>query len=257
MPLPLLTFPGLARVPGLRHGVTTREGGVSTGSWRSLNLGRSTGDRPEAVAENGRRVAAALGADRVRFPHQVHGVVVRVVASTDAGPLGEADAVATAEPGVALGVLGADCPGIVLADPVRRTLAVVHSGWRGTVAGVAPAAVRVLVERFGSRPEDLVAGIGPGISARSYEVGPEVADAVRSQVPDGERAISKGRGDRAHVDLSLAIRAQLVACGVRADAIEAMALCTVEAEDVLFSHRRDGAGAGRHGLVAMWARDGS
>ncbi len=257
MAVPLLTFPGLAGVPGLRHGVTTREGGVSAGSWRSLNLGRSTGDSPEAVTENGRRVGAALGADRVRFPRQVHGTTVRVVVSSDAGPVGEADAVVTNEPGVALGVLGADCPGVVIADPVRRTLAVVHSGWRGTVAGVVPAAVGVLVERFGSRPADLVAGIGPGISARSYEVGPEVGEAVRTRVPGGDRCVVKGRGDRCHVDLALAIRTQLEALGVRSCAIEAMSLCTFEAEELLFSHRRDGAGAGRHGLVAMWERASS
>ena len=257
MPLPLLTFPGLARVPGLRHGVTTREGGVSTGSWRSLNLGRSTGDDPHAVTENGRRVGEALGAARVRFPHQVHGTAVRIVTSADEGPVGQADAVVTSEPGVALGVLGADCPGVVLADPVRRTLALVHSGWRGTVAGVVPSAVRVLVERFGSRPEDLVAAIGPGISARSYEVGPEVEEAVRTRVPRGDRCVVRGRGDRFHVDLALAIRAQLEALGVRSSAIETMPLCTFEAEELLFSHRRDGAGAGRHGLVAMWERASS
>lgn len=252
MTVPLLTFPGLARVPGLRHGVTTREGGVSGGSWRSLNLGRSTGDLPDAVTENGRRVGEAIGAARVRFPRQVHGAAVRIMTSSDAGPVGEADALATGEPGVALGVLGADCPGVVIADPVRRALAVVHSGWRGTVAGVVPAAVGVLVERFGSRPEDLVAGVGPGISARRYEVGPEVADVLRTRIPGGDRCVGKGRGDRAYVDLALAIRAQLEALGVRSSAIEAMELCTFEATELLFSHRRDGAGAGRHGLVAMW-----
>jgi len=250
----LRTFPGLERVAGLVHGLTTRAGGVSAGAFASLNLGRATGDLDEHVAENGRRVAAALGVSRVRWPRQVHGTTVRFVSGADTGPVGDADVVATDEAGLGLGVLGADCPGVLLVDPARRAIAAVHSGWRGTVAGVVPAAVAALSSRYGTNPADLRAAIGPGISARRYEVGPEVADTVRTRVPHGDRCIARGRGDRSFVDLTLAIRNQLEACGVRASSIEASLLCTFDDADVLFSHRRDGAGTGRHGLVVAWSR---
>ena len=252
MAIPLLTFPGLLRVPGLRHGVTTRAGGVSRGSFSSLNLGRSTSDDASAITENGRLVAEAIGAARVRYPHQVHGTTVKVVTASDALPVGESDAVVTNEAGVALGVLGADCPGVVIVDPVRRALAVVHSGWRGTVAGIVTKSIALLCDRFGCVPEDCLAGIGPGIAARSYEVGPEVADAVRTRVPHGDRCVTRGRGDHSYVDLALAIRNQLESGGLRSSSIETMDLCTFAEPDLLFSHRRDGAETGRHGLVAVW-----
>jgi YfiH family protein len=250
----LRTFPGLAGVAGLVHGVTTRAGGVSAGSYASLNLGRGSGDDAASVAENGRRVAEAVGAAAPpRFPHQVHGAAVVVLEDREGGsPLGEADAVATARPGAAVGVLGADCPGVILVDPVRRALAVVHSGWRGTLAGVVPVAVETLRRRFGSDGKDLRAGIGPGISARRYEVGPEVAEPFRSAFPGADRCISRGRGDRSHLDLHEAIRLQLASAGVPAERVETMAACTYDDSASFFSHRRDGARTGRHALVAMW-----
>ena len=246
-------FDGLSRVAGLVHGVTQREGGVSLGAYASLNLGRGSGDDPESVAENGRRAAEALGAVApVRFPRQVHGTSVVVLEDPSRTVLGEADAVVTSLPGVAVGVLGADCPGLLLVDPVQRALAVAHAGWRGTLAGVVRAAIAALVSRFGSVPEDCLAGIGPGISAPRYEVGPEVADAFRGGFPGSDRCLSRGPGDRSRLDLALALRLQLEAAGVPPTAIESMGLCTFDERDLFFSHRRDGAATGRHALVAMW-----
>ncbi len=277
MAIDLLTFPGLAGsspagpgargagsvargaaggVTGLVHGVTQRPGGVSRGSYGELNLGRSSGDAPEHVAENGRRLAAALGATgRVRFPHQVHGRAVVVLDAPPDAPLPEADAVLTDVPGLAVGVLGADCPGVLVVDPVRRALAVVHSGWRGTVAGVLVAAVEAMVRRYGTDVADLRVGIGPGISARRYEVGPDVAEPFLAALPFARGCVTPGRGDRVFLDLVGALRRQAEACGVPAGRIEAMDLCTFDARDRLFSHRRDGAATGRHGLVAMWTPD--
>lgn len=260
MALDLLTFPGLAGVApaSLVHGVTQRPGGVSRGAYGALNLGRSSGDDPACVAENGRRLAEAVGATgRVRFPHQVHGRAVVVLDAPPEGPLPEADAVVTAVPGLAVGVLGADCPGVLVVDPVRRALAVVHSGWRGTVAGVLPAAIEALVRRYGSDPADLHVGIGPGISARRYEVGPDVAAPFLAALPRARACLTPGRGDRGFLDLAGALRVQAEACGVPAGRIEALDLCTFDERDRLFSHRRDGAATGRHALVAMWATPSS
>ena len=249
----LLPLPGLSTVEGLVHGVTQRAGGVSRGPFASLNLGRSVGDDGDAVTRNGAILSQVLGAaGRVRFPHQVHGNAVRVLDAHPEGALGECDAVATDVPGLAVGVLGADCPGVLLVDPVHRALAVVHSGWRGTVAGVVPAAIAALATRFGTAPRDLRVGIGPGISAAAYEVGPEVVEAFRAGFPDATSCVTPGRGDRSWLDLHGAIRLQLERAGVPAAAVGVLDLCTHGEPELFFSHRRDGPRTGRHALVAMW-----
>jgi copper oxidase (laccase) domain-containing protein len=118
---------------------------------------------------------------------------------------------------------------------------------------VLVATIDALVARYGTRPADLRLGIGPGISARRYEVGPDVAvPFLAAMPPEGRACLTPGRGDRAFLDLALALRLQARAAGVPDARIEAMALCTFEARDRLFSHRRDGAATGRHGLVAVW-----
>jgi YfiH family protein len=249
----VLTFGSLATVRDLAHGVTTRDGGVSTGGYAALNLGLSTGDDPRAVAENRRRAAAALGFPRFVSARQVHGSVVREVGREDDVP-GEADALVTAVPGVLLAVLGADCPGVLVVDPERRALAVVHAGWRGTAGGVLPAAVHALRERYGSRPETLHAVVGPGISARRYEVGPDVADPLRRSAAGAEACLVRGSGDRWHADLPGVLRRQLLALGVPDHAIEASDACTHDDAARFFSHRRDGAAAGRHALLAGFLR---
>jgi YfiH family protein len=248
-----ISFPALRGVPGLVHAVTTRAGGASRGPFAALNLGLRTGDDPAVVGANRRLLAAALGAPgEPVFPRQVHGARVAVLEDGDPG---EADGIATARAGVAVGVLGADCPGVLLVDPARRALAVVHAGWRGTLAGAVPAAVATLRARFGADAARVRAGIGPGISAPRYEVGPEVADAFRAGSPDADACLSPGRGDRAHLDLRAAIRLQLLACGVPPASIETLDACTYDDGDLFFSHRRDGERTGRHAVAAMW-RDG-
>ncbi len=167
--------------------VTTRRGGVSAGPYASLNLSLSVGDDPEHVLENRRRAVAALGAglaDAV-FAQQVHGAVAEVVGPADRGrgtraaadAIPGADALVTADAGPVLAVLAADCVPVVLYDPVAHVLACAHAGWRGTVAGAAASAVRAMVS-LGSRPADVVAGLGPAIAPGRYQVGAEVAGAA-------------------------------------------------------------------------------
>src|SRR5215472_2869532 len=192
--------PGTAS--GADAAVTARSGGVSAGPYATLNLSLSVGDDPGCVLENRRRLAAAFGAapgDFV-FARQVHGADVRVVGEADRGrgalrlddaigsaseagraggvaSAGGADALVTASPGVVLAILTADCVPIVLHDPVAGVLACVHAGWRGTVAGVAAAAVAAM-RGLGTRPSDVLAGIGPAAGADRYQVGPDVHEAV-------------------------------------------------------------------------------
>jgi polyphenol oxidase len=184
--LRLLTWPAL-EASGADAVVTARSGGVSSGPYAMLNLSLSVGDVPAKVLENRRRLAVGLGANPgdFIFARQVHGAGVRVVGGADRGSgaftlddaIDETDALVTTSPGVVLAILTADCVPIVLHDPVAGVLACVHAGWRGTVAGVSAAAVAVM-ESLGSRPSDVIAGVGPAASPARYQVGTDVHQAV-------------------------------------------------------------------------------
>ena len=184
--LSLLTWPALD-ASGADAAVTARGGGVSSGPYATLNLSLSVGDDPVRVLENRRRLAAAVGADPgdFVFARQVHGAGVRIVGDADRGSgavtlddaIADTDALVTATPGVVLAILTADCVPIVLHDPVAGVLACVHAGWRGTVARV-PAAAVVAMATLGSRPSDVIAGLGPAVASARYQVGPDVHDAV-------------------------------------------------------------------------------
>ncbi len=184
--LRLLTWPALA-ASGADAVVTTRAGGVSDGPYATLNLSLSVGDDPARVLENRRRLARVMGArlDDFVFARQVHGSGVRVVGEAERGSgafslddaIPDTDALVTASPGVLLAILTADCVPIVLHDPVARVLACVHAGWRGTVARV-PAAALAAMQTLGSRPSQVIAGLGPAASPARYQVGPDVHRAV-------------------------------------------------------------------------------
>jgi YfiH family protein len=185
-PLTLLTWPALD-ASGAHAAVTARGGGVSSGPYATLNLSLSVGDDPGRVLENRRRLAAALGTDPgdFVFARQVHGAGVRVVREADRGSgafgmddaIADTDALVTATPGVVLAILTADCVPIVLHDPVAGVLACVHAGWRGTAARVCAAAVAEMAA-LGSRPSDVIAGLGPAVAPARYQVGADVHDAV-------------------------------------------------------------------------------
>jgi polyphenol oxidase len=163
------------RIPGLAHGFFTRVGGASQGVYASLNAGVGSRDAPEAVTENRARVAAAVGAapERLAVPFQIHSpdaVAITEPWPVDARP--RCDALVTATPGLALGVTGADCGMILFADQHARVIGAAHAGWKGALKGVVEATVTAM-ERLGAKRGDIVAGLGPCIGPRSYEVGPE------------------------------------------------------------------------------------
>jgi polyphenol oxidase len=227
-----------ASIPGLVHGFTDREGGVSEGRFSTLNLGRRWGDEPAAVEENYARLGRAAGFDPARLVtvRQVHGAAVAW--ANEVGPSTEADAVCCRrEDGRIVGVLTADCVPVLLADRDGRVAAAVHSGWRGTVADVVGVTVAALAGA-GVEPRDLVAAIGPCIEARAFEVGPEVA----AQFP---AAFVDDRGARPHVDLVATVRAQLQRAGVSQGAIARVGGCTHDTAARWFSYRREGAGIGQ------------
>jgi hypothetical protein len=234
------------------HGFPTRAGGVSTGKRASLNLGYRWGDDPANVAENRRRVAVAAGYDpeRLQVTRHVHGTRVWVVGDPAPDPP-EFDILVDDRPGDVLGAFAADCIPIVFADPVARVVGAAHAGWRGTVAGAAPIAVRALEERFGARAADVRVALGPSIGPCCFEVGPEVVDAFRAALPGVDGLVVPGP-HKDHIDLRLATRTLLERAGVRPEHIDDRPPCTRCDAERFFSFRRDGMEGGVHmGFVGI------
>lgn len=185
----------------LRHGFFGRGGGASSGVFHGLNCGYGSSDQHEAVTINRQRVAAAMDVAPAQLAgvKQVHSA--RVIEITDpAAPLEEADALVTREPGIALSVLTADCQPVLFADHEAGVIGAAHAGWRGAVDGVLEATLDRM-EALGASREAIVAVIGPTISQRAYEVGPEFLDTFLAEDPDYARFFAGGEGDRMLFDL--------------------------------------------------------
>jgi YfiH family protein len=222
-------------VNGAHFGFTDRWGGVSAVPYEELNLGGAVGDDPAAVTANRELAAKSLGVDpaRVVWMNQVHGADVAVVdAPWGEGPVPRVDAVVTAERGLALAVLTADCVPVLLADPVSGVAAAAHAGRPGLVAGVVPAAVRAMTE-LGADPARIVARTGPAVCGRCYEVPEEMRAEVAAVEPAAYAETSWGTPA---VDVSAGALAQLERLGVRDRAQSPV--CTRESADH-FSYRRD------------------
>lgn len=248
---------------GVRHGFTLRRGGASRGAFSSLNFSSRAGDRPERVRENWRRIEAAAGLP-VRgwgLLSQVHGVRVDRVAAGGRAchhrrEHPEADGMVTASPGVALGILTADCLPVVLGIPGAPAVAVAHAGWRGTLGGIAPAAARELARLAGGAVGDVVAGLGPSIGRCCYQVGEEVRAAfLAAWGPALARRILT-RSDPWRLDLPAANLIQLREAGIPARQLARVPLCTCCRKDLFFSYRRDGERSGRMLNFAVGAGPG-
>jgi polyphenol oxidase len=229
---------------GARHGFFTRRGGVSGGAYASLNCGLRSDDDPSHVAVNRARAAAALGAAHLAALRQVHGPVV-LEADTGWTTPPDADAMVTNRPGLALGVVTADCAPVLFHDPVAAVVGAAHAGWRGAVAGVLEATVAAMV-RLGAKPERITAVVGPCIAQPSYEVGADLHAAV-----DDARFFAPGR-DSAHFQFDLAGYCAHRLAGIGAAAI--LGADTLAEEDRFFSHRRrtlSGGGPLGHQLSAI------
>jgi len=249
--------------PGITAVVSTRHGGGSTGPYGTLNLGGQVGDDPQAVTENRRRLAAALGTDRLTIADQRHTATVAVVdaelagrghdgAADAAAAFPATDALITNVPGTALAILAADCAPLVLFDPVRRAAGVVHSGRVGTLRGAVPSTIDAMTGAFGSSPGDLVVGIGPAIGAASYEIGaPEIAEVLTAFGPAaGNDLLAPSRPGHALFDLTAAIRRQLTAVGVPSHQVHDLAIDTKTNTADFFSDR-SARPCGRFAAIAL------
>lgn len=271
----------LAEIPRLVHGFSTRKGGFSKGYGGSaLNLGFTAHDSRAAVQRNRdlfvrvveagaseRRASRRCGMKLVTL-RQIHSDIVHAVGRVPAEPLA-GDGLITAEPGLLLAVLTADCLPVIVVDPRLRAVGVFHAGWRGTLKRIVEKGVGEMRCRFGSRTRDLVAAIGPGIRGCCYQVGPEVREAFESRFSYGNElfretkerneihekypllfltARAPGHSDlpqKIFVDLAEANRRQLVNAGVRAKNISDLRRCTACHLDLFFSHRAEKGVTGR------------
>lgn len=249
----------LAAVPGVVHGVSTRRGGVSRPPYTSLNMGFHTGDRPEDVVENRRRWLEVLGLrlDEAVFAEQVHGAEVALVAAGDRGKgalrLEDAvpgtDALVTAEAGIPLAVLVADCVPILFAAADGSAVGVAHAGWRGTLAAVAARTVRRFAE-LGIPPRQLRVALGPCIRPCCYEVSEDLYQRFREKL--GPEAVGHTRAGRPALDLAAANRSLLLSLGVPQGAVDVAPDCTACRTDLYFSHRAEKGKTGR--MAAVIAR---
>lgn len=226
-----------AGAAGIRHGFFTRKGGVSQGIYESLNVGFGSNDRRSDVEENRTRVARAFGvaADRLATVHQVHSTDVMMVDAATTGERPKADALVTAEPGIVLGVLTADCGPLLFADPEARVIGAAHAGWRGAFDGVVETTVAAMT-RLGAERSRIVACLGPSISGRAYEVGPEFVERFVAR----DRAFARffvpsGKPGHAFFDLPSFTMQRLRDAGVEAENID---LCTYADPESFFSYRR-------------------
>jgi YfiH family protein len=228
----------LLALPGISHGFFTREGGVSSGLYASLNCGIGSKDEPALVLENRARVAAALGvrAENLATPYQVHGTgaaIVEAVWVPGKGP--KADAVVTNRPGLAIGVGTADCGPILFADGKAGIIGAAHAGWRGALAGILEATI-LAMEALGAERRDIVAVLGPMISQANYEVGGELIAAFATADPANARFFKPAtRPGHKQFDLPGYILARLEKAGVAA---ADFGLCTYAEPERFYSYRR-------------------
>ena len=231
--------------------VFTRHGGVSPAPWQSLNLGGSVGDEPVRVAENRLRIFDALGRDRASI-HDVwlvHGTDI-VYADTPR-PLEHhperADILLTNNPEVSLFMRFADCVPLLFHDPKKNVIGIAHAGWMGTVKGVAEKAVEGMRSRYDSKPEDIVAGIGPSIGVDHYEVGEDVVSQFREKYGRDEERILQTRNGSTYLDLWAANLLQLRNAGV--EQVQVSGICTACHLEDWFSHRAEKGKTGRFGVL--------
>jgi hypothetical protein len=234
----LLRSPLLQAVAGVSHAFFTRRGGVSRGLYESLNVGLGSDDNPEAVRENRRRAAAALGAgpEALATCFQTHSAAVVLARSSWGDDRPRGDGVVTAREGLICGALAADCAPVLIADGAAGVVAAVHAGWRGALAGVVEAAVAAMVG-LGASPPGMVAAVGPCIGRVSYEVGSEFMARFTGRDDDHRRFFSPGGApDKRQFDLPGFVLSRLAEAGVGAS--EWIGLDTCADEALFFSNRR-------------------
>lgn len=254
----LYTFPAFDAVPFVRHGFSTRLGGVSEGDFASMNLSFTRGDEDSLVRENFRRICGAMDVDmeQVVVSAQEHHTHIYNATAADCGRgvtrergYSDIDGLLTDEPGVVLCTQYADCVPLLFVDPVKRVVGASHSGWKGTVARIGAVTVERMCADYGCRREDILAGIAPSIGPCCFEVDAPVYEAFSHMEGWDECCATHDPGDKFHIDLWEVNRRILLSAGLQPGHITVTDLCTRCHPDLFWSHRA--AGSRRGSLAAF------
>ena len=260
--VPYLEYPMLKDTGIVRHGFSTRLGGVSEGYYASMNLSFDRGDKKEAVAENFRRIGEALGVrcEDMVLSRQTHTTNVRIVTDADRGKgitrerdYTDVDGLVTNVPGICLVTSYADCVPLFFVDPVKKVIGLSHSGWRGTVGKIGRKTVELMHERFGSDPADILAAVGPSVCMDCYEVSSDVIEKFKEAFPENcwEQLFYEKPDGKYQLDLWKANELIFLESGILPEHIAVTNVCTHCNSDIFYSHRA--AGDKRGNLCAFLA----
>lgn len=254
-----ITFPKLSKFDNIRHGFSTRMGGLSEGYFSAMNLSFTTGDDADTVRKNYEIFTRGIGIDprHTVLSRQTHTDNILVVTKADCGKgvyrdfdYSDIDALITADTGVALVTHSADCCLLVFYDPVKRVIAAAHAGWRGTVKEIGAKTVKAMQAKFGSNTADIIAGIAPSIGKCCYEVDdPVYNEFVKLDYLDMYKFFFPKGSGKYQLDLWEANRQILVNAGIRNDNIDITDLCTNCHADAFHSHRATAGKRGVNGLI--------
>lgn len=255
-----LSYPSFEKIPQVVHGFSTRLGGVSEGIYSSMNLSFTRGDSEEAVRENYRRMADALGfsCEDIVTSDQTHTTNVRVITEEDRGngitrprPYTDVDGMVTNVPGLVLATFYADCVPLFFVDPIHGAVGLSHSGWRGTAGKIGAVTVEKMRETYGTRPEDIYSAIGPSICQECYEVSEDVIEEFKKsfQKKDWESLFYKKDNGKYQLDLWEANRIIMIEAGIQESHISMPGICTCHNPEFLFCHR---ASKGKRGNLAAF-----
>lgn len=242
----------------VKHGFSTRLGGVSKGIFESMNLSFTRGDDKEAVQENYRRMANAIGVDyeSIVCSDQTHTTNVRKVGQQDCGhgitrekEFFDVDGLITNEPGVTLATFYADCVPLYFLDPVHKAIGLSHSGWKGTVGKIGQETILAMKKAYGSKPEELLVAIGPSICQECYEVSEDVAIEFKKVFSEPKKILQEKENGKYQLDLWAANRIILEEAGVQAEHITMPDICTCCNPKFLYSHR---ASSGKRGNLGAF-----
>lgn len=258
-----LQFPALLEPEVCRHLFSTRIGGVSEGDLGSMNLSYTRGDKPENVDENFRRIAEILDCtpDDFVLSHQTHTTNVRVVTAEDKGKgitrerdYEDVDGLITNVPGIVLSTFYADCVPLYFVDPVKKTIGLSHSGWRGTVNKMGKVTVQKMIEEYGCNSNDIIAAIGPSICVDCYEVSMDVAQEFMNAFKNADnlnKIVIPKNEEKAMLDLWQANLAVLTEADIPKENISLPDICTACNKDILFSHRASNGKRGNLGAFLV------
>lgn len=249
--VPYLEYPMLSETGIVRHGFSTRLGGVSEGCYASMNLSFTRGDREEAVRENFRRIGVSMGirCEDMVFSQQTHTTNVRVVTEQDRGmgmmrPLEykDVDGLVTNVPEICLVTFYADCVPLYFVDPVKKAIGLSHSGWRGTVGKIGKKTVELMTKEYGSDPADILAAVGPSICQECYEVSEEVILQFKENFPKEcwNELFYKKENGKYQLNLWKANTLIFKEAGITEEHIAVTNVCTHCNSDILYSHRTTG-----------------